>query len=155
VITIWAWANRKKRNISFFSAIGWNRRVLFPWVCKLRLWDWGQIWNTGWCSTSSCLPVQMQAVTIERKKNGTYCGTSTWYPTRPPRFQPRSSHTRRAELLAAILRGCVTRMFTDFLLKETITYRYVYKLIYKADLTSCWSYRPEWTVAPELSFQNQ
>jgi hypothetical protein len=45
VITIWAWTNRKKRNISYFFPIGWNRRVLFPWVCKLRLWDWGQVGN--------------------------------------------------------------------------------------------------------------
>jgi hypothetical protein len=35
----YVWTNRKKRNISYFFAIGWNRRALFPWVCKLRLWD--------------------------------------------------------------------------------------------------------------------
>jgi hypothetical protein len=38
----YVWTNRKKRNISYFFAIGWNRRALYPWVCTLRLWDWGQ-----------------------------------------------------------------------------------------------------------------
>jgi hypothetical protein len=36
------WTNKKERNIYYLFAIGWNRWALFPWVCKLHLWDWGQ-----------------------------------------------------------------------------------------------------------------
>jgi hypothetical protein len=36
------WTNGKKKNISHFFATGWNRRALYPLICKLRLWDWGQ-----------------------------------------------------------------------------------------------------------------
>jgi hypothetical protein len=46
----YVWTNGKKRNISYFFAIGWNRRALYPWVCKLRLWDWGMnvlLWGGG------------------------------------------------------------------------------------------------------------
>lgn len=34
----------------------------------------------------------------------------TWYPQMVPSWHPRSSHTRRATLMAAIRRGCVTMM---------------------------------------------
>jgi hypothetical protein len=40
----YVWTNGKKRNISHLFPIGWNRRALYKWVCKLRLWDWGQFW---------------------------------------------------------------------------------------------------------------
>jgi hypothetical protein len=33
-------ANWKKRNISYYFAIGWHCRVLCLWVCMLHLWDW-------------------------------------------------------------------------------------------------------------------
>jgi hypothetical protein len=54
----YVWANRKKRNISYFFAIGWNRRALYPWVCKLRLWDWGLVSAIG----GSCKGVKNERV---------------------------------------------------------------------------------------------
>jgi hypothetical protein len=40
--------NGKKRNISYFFAIG-GKRTLYPWVCNLGLWDSGQD-----CTVCSC-----------------------------------------------------------------------------------------------------
>jgi hypothetical protein len=39
----YVWTNGKKTNIPYAIAIGWNRRALYKLVCKLRLWDWGQL----------------------------------------------------------------------------------------------------------------